>query len=98
MFTIGLLLMGASVLGLIALAYMQARYPDALEAILMPIDTEKPADNPLADGLTQPEVQSMEGAAKPATSEAEEVENIDIDEIPVNSVSRSNVPPVPPSE
>lgn len=88
MFIIGLFLMSVSVIGLIGVAFVQARYPDALEGILLPIEgasTKAAAtgkEPPMAGGMMQPD----------------SLTEMEFDELHVNSINRANIPPVPPSE
>ena len=82
---LGLIVMAVSVMGLIGLAFVQARYPDALDSILLPIEerssselgepNELGQENPMADGL-----QNQADAA------GSETENIELGGIPVNSI------------
>ncbi len=117
MFFLGLLVMGMSITGLIALAFVQNRFPQILEALEMsPADKEKATqdENALAEGLAdganlelqsdgtgtpQPFPGSEQAQPKEATQQADpsqtnsaaEVENIDIDEVPVNSVNMTDL-------
>ena len=86
MFVLGLIVMAVSVMGLIGLAFVQARYPNALDSILLPIEERTSSDlselgesgqeNPMADGL-----QNQAEAA------GSETENIELGSIPVNSIN-----------
>ena len=112
MFFLGLLVMGMSITGLIALALVQNKFPELLEALEMsPADKEKAAqdENALAEGLAdgatleaqpdgtgtpQPFPGSEQAQPQEATHQADaaaEVENIDIDEVPVNSVNMTDL-------
>ena len=92
MFMLGIFVMGVSIIGLVALAFMQARYPDVLESLLLPIE-DKPLtqeETHLAEGLST-EANGMTSAASQAHPAEEGSEGINIDEIPVNSVSMPNM-------
>ena len=87
MFSFGLLLMAISVMGLIGLAFMHARYPHALDSMMLPPEAQKAKVAP--EGAIQTAM---------APSAAEEAGEIDLGEFTVNSMSRAQVAPTPPSE
>lgn len=74
----GLILMGASIAGLIGLAFVQARFPDALENMMMPIEGREPQNTADENALAQ----AIAGE-NPAAEAAPE-----IDGIAVNSMAQ----------
>ena len=92
MFILGLMLMGISVVGLIALAFVQARFPDAIEAMMLPPEQKKPTTSS----------DKLKSAMAPSDAESQkkpqEIEDIVLEDLPVNSMSHTSFAATPASE
>lgn len=78
MFIIGLFLMTISVAGLVGLAFMQARYPEALDSMLLPPEARK----------AKAEAEIMQ-AMPPSQAEEETEAEIDLGNFTINSMPQT---------
>lgn len=76
MFIIGLFLMTISVAGLVALAFMQARYPEALDSMLLPPEARKAK-------------AAIMQAMPPSQAEEEAEAEIDLGNFTINSMPQT---------
>jgi len=86
MFIFGLFLMSVSIIGLVAIAFMHARYPDMLEGLLPPLQEA-------AAQAKQADLQKAHNT--PPTSSAPEVA---LEQFTVNSMHHAATEPAPQSE